>query len=110
MNNTQRILQFDVDKQRIVRNKSCDFSGIVAGSKGYLYAKFFFVQEEWHECRKAASFWIDDQEYAVLLDENDSCEIPAEALTGDRFYVSVTILQDGRLIPTNKTKVKQEVR
>lgn|GEM_PF-842968 len=110
MNIAQRILQFDVDKQRIVRKKSCDFSNIVAGSKGYLRAKFFFSQEEWSGCRKAASFWLDDKEYAVLLDENDSCEIPSEVLVGNRFNISVTGVKNDYKITTNKTKVKQEVR
>ena len=84
-----RTLEFKVDKQDLRKQPGCDFSGIVAKSVGYLHAKFHF-SEEWDGCRKVASFWHDDGEYPVLLDENDMCVIPAEALTGKSFLVSAT--------------------
>ena len=111
MNISERILEFDVIKQRITRRKSCDFTKIVAGSSGYLRAKFYFSQSEWRGCKKAASFWLDNEEYGVLLDKNDTCLIPAEALAGSKFEVSVTGVRPNSdyRITTNKTKVKQEV-
>lgn len=109
MASSERILEFDVNKQRLTKRRECDFSNIVAGSVGYLKAKFYFSQSEWRGCRKAASFWLDEQEYAVLLDKNNSCDIPSEVLTGDRFQVSVTGMKTDYRITTNKTKVKQEV-
>lgn len=109
MGNSERILKFDVDKQRLTKKRNCDFSNIVAGSVGYLKAKFYFSQSEWKDCIKAASFWIGDEEHAVILDKSNTCEIPPEALTGDRFYVSVTGVRQDYKIATNKTKVKQEV-
>ena len=104
-----RILEFNVEKQRLMKKKDCDFSNIVAGSVGYLRAKFYFSQDEWKGCKKAASFWVDDQEYAVLLDGNDICEIPPEALTVDKFAVSVTGARQNYQITTTKIKIKQEV-
>lgn len=109
MNISERILEFDVIKQRITRRKTCDFTRIVAGSSGYLRAKFRFSQNEWRGCRKAASFWLGDEEHAVLLDKNDTCIIPAEVLTSDKFSVSVTGMRENYKITTNRTKVKQEV-
>ena len=109
MNTSERILEFDVIKQRITRRKSCDFTKIVAGSSGYLRAKFYFSQSEWRGCRKAASFWLGDEEHGVLLDKNDTCLIPAEALTGSKFEVSVTGVRPDYRITTSRTKVKQEV-
>lgn len=103
-----RTLEFKVDGQRLKKQSDCDFSGLVAGSEGYLKAKFTF-SDEWLGCKKAASFWIEDQEYAVLLGSDDSCIIPAAALTSDTFKVSVTGAKNGYTIPTNKTKVRQEV-
>ena len=103
-----RTLEFIVTGQRLKKSPDCDFSGIVAGSKGYLNAKFCF-SPEWNGCTKAASFWKDGQEYAVKLDENNSCVIDDAALIGERFEVSVTGAQPGYLIKTNKTKVRQEV-
>lgn len=109
MNTSERILEFDVQRQRLTKNRNCDFANIVSGTSGYLKAKFNFSQSEWMGCRKAASFWLNDKETAVLLDENNSCVIPSEALIGDRFEVSVTGVRTNYKIVTNKSVVKQEV-
>ena len=103
-----RTLEFVVESQLIKKKTDCDFSNIVAGSIGYLKAKFHF-SPEWMGCRKAASFWVDGNEYPVLLDTFNSCVIPPEALTGDRFSVSVTGVKSDYKIKTTKTKVRQEV-
>lgn len=103
-----RTLKFMINGQQIKKNTDCDFSGLVAGSAGYLKAKFQF-SSEWHGCKKAASFWIGEQEYPVLLDAFDSCVIPEEVLTGEQFKVSVTGVKKLYRIQTNKTKVRQEV-
>lgn len=110
MNSIERVLEFDVDLQRITKNRDCDFSHIVAGSVGYLKAKFNFKDGQWGACKKAASFWLNDEESAVLLDKSDMCLIPSEVLVGEKFYVSLTGASNGFTITTNKTKVKQEVR
>lgn len=109
MTSPERILEFDVNKQRLTKKRTCNFSNIVAGSVGYLKAKFYFSHNEWEGCKKAASFWMDEQEYAVLLDENDSCDIPPEVLTGYKFSVSVKGSRPYYKISTNKTTVRQEV-
>lgn len=103
-----RVLEFVVKQQRLMRKVDCDFSHIVAGSAGYLQAKFYF-SPEWVGYKKAASFWLDGKESAVLLDENDSCTIPPEVLTGKIFEVSVTGAHGKDTVPTTKVKVKQEV-
>lgn len=105
-----RTLQFNVKKQRLTKDRTCDFSHIVAGSVGYLKARFIFCSE-WEHKAKAASFWAenDDMEYAMLLDENNECVIPTEVLVGKEFTVSVMGATDRYLIRTNKIKVKQEV-
>lgn len=110
MNNSERILEFEITAQRMIKKRDCNFSNIIAGTIGYLKAKFYFSQEEWGGCKKAASFWIDGQEHAVLLDENNTCIIPHEVLVGDKFLVSVTGLRSSYKITTNQVKVKQEVR
>ena len=110
MASTERVLEFTVDKQRITRNRDCDFSHIVAGSVGYLKAKFYFTSSEWKGCTKAASFWLNNTESAVLLSKSNTCLIPSEALVGEKFEVSVTGVKDTFRISTNRTKVKQEVQ
>ena len=104
-----RMLNFTVDKQRITNHKDCDFSGIVAGSIGYLHAKFEFTSD-WDQCTtKIARFWNNDKEHSVILDSNNECEIPHEALTGKIFRVSVLGVASSLRIETNRTKVRQEV-
>ena len=103
-----RTLEFVVEGQLIKKKTDCDFSNIVAGSVGYLEAKFYF-SPEWNDCKKAASFWADGNEYPVLLDSNDKCVIHPQALTGERFQVSVTGAKSDYKIKSTKTKVRQEV-
>ena len=104
-----RQLIFNIKEQTLDKSKKTSFKGIVAGSAGYLGAKFMFYGNAWAGCKKAASFWVDEQEYGILLDKYDSCVIPKEALVGDRFEVSLTGLKDGYIIKTNKIEVRQEV-
>ena len=41
-----RILKFIADGQELIKDPSCDFSGIVRGSKNYLMAHFL-LSSEW---------------------------------------------------------------
>lgn len=102
----KRILKFIVDGQTIKKDPTCDFSGIYRGTAGYLQAQFSF-SEEWRGCKKAASFYRHlGKEHAVLL-VNNQCEIPAEALTGSEWSVSVTGIKDNFKITTGREKVTQ---
>lgn len=104
-----RTLEFNVNKQRLTKKSECDFSGIVAGSKNYLEAKFYF-SPEWDECsRKVASFWNGDEEHAAFLNADNTCVIPHEALTSNKFSVSVIGVNSSYRIGTNRSKVNQEV-
>lgn len=105
-----RVLEFEVKQQRLRKQPGCDFSHIVAGTSGYLKAKFNF-SPEWDGCKKAASFvgeFVVD-ECAVMLDENNCCDIPADVLRGGVFRVCVGGVRDDCLIRTNTMTVKQEV-
>ena len=105
-----RILEFDVQKQRLNKHKGCDFSGLVAGSVGYLHAKFYFLDNDWSGCtNKLARFWVGDKEEARLLDSNGSCEIPTEVLAGNKFEVSVLGVSPNYRIETNRITVRQGV-
>ena len=105
-----RILEFTVRNQRLLKKATCDFSGLVAGSVGYLYAKFEFPYGGWDNCQvKIARFWIGDKESAVTLDENNMCEIPSEVLTGEEFRVCLLGASKDYRVDTNKVHVYQEV-
>jgi hypothetical protein len=103
-----RTLEFKIEQQQLIKDPTCDFSNIVAGSKNYLKAHFTF-SSDWDGCLKAASFWRGEEEYAVLLSEGDDCMIPPEALVGATFAVTVLGKKDKLEIPTNRVIVRQEV-
>ena len=106
-----RILEFTVRNQRLLKKITCDFSGLVAGSVGYLYAKFEFPYGGWDEYPvKIVSFWLGDKESAVKLDENNMCEIPAEILLGEEFRVYLIGANDKNRIDTNEVFIRQEVK
>lgn len=108
-----RTLEFEVKQQRLLKKQGCDFSQLVAGSVGYLSAKFYFSKPEWESCKKVASFWLGEEEYPVVLDENDTCVIPQEVLNAESFLISVTGAkrESNKVykLKTTKVKVKQEV-
>lgn len=100
-----RTLEYEVIGQRL--KPIGNHYGLKAGSKGYLWAHFNF-SEDWKDCVKVARFFNNGIEYAAKLDSNDSCEIPADALTGSFFEVSVEGRRDdGFTIPSRIIKEKQ---
>lgn len=103
-----RTLKFIITGQKITKDPDCDFTGIVAGTQGYLQAEFSF-SEEWQGCRMAAVFSCLGKEYPQPI-MNGQCEIPKEALTWDSFGVRVVGQRDGYRITTNKIKIRQERR
>lgn len=103
-----RILKFIVKGQEIIRDPACDFSGLVAGTEGYLKARFDF-DKDWDGCKKVASFWKNRKEYAAPV-INGECEIPAEALTWNAFKISVTGIRQGYKIITNQIEITQKRR
>lgn len=103
-----RVLEFEVDKQRLRKKKDCDFSHIAAGTVGYLKVCFTF-SPEWSGCKKAVSFWVGDVENAKLLDSTNSCIIPPDVLVNEKFSISVMGVRDNYTITSTKIKIKQEV-
>lgn len=103
-----RVLEFIAAGQTLSRAPACDFTGIVAGSCGYLRARFLFSRE-WAGCKKVAVFTSKGQEYPVPLELN-MCEIPAEALTGSAVQVYVVGRRPGFEITTGVAAFPQTVR
>lgn len=80
-----RTLMFVVNKQHI--EKQGDFSGLVAGSRGYLNASFKF-SNDWAGYRKVAVFTCKSGEYPALI-VGDRCAVPDEAAACPTFKVHV---------------------
>lgn len=102
-----RLLNFNVNTQHIQKSPDCDFEHIVAGTHNYLRACFTF-SPEWHGCIIVASFWRCGKEHAVLV-EDGQCDIPAEALVGRSFSVSLVGQRGDYRITTNRIFIRQEV-
>ena len=100
-----RILEYKVNGQRIIPIGNHD--GLVAGSKGYLKAKFNF-DNSWDGCEKVVSFSSGNKEYAKFLDENDSCIIPYEVLSGKSFNIYVEGRKEEYRIPS-RTITEQQI-
>lgn len=99
-----RTLQFKVTGQNL--SKSGDFSGIVAGTKGYLRLYFDF-DPEWAGCKKAVIFSRYDREQALPV-INGGCPVPDEITEHKRWKVYLVGVKDGYRIITNEVEVRQE--
>ena len=100
-----RILEYQVKNQRLI--PTGNHSGLVAGTTGYLQAKFNF-DESWDDCIKVASFFNNGEEHAVKLDD-DICTIPPAALTNSVFEVCVEGRTKNYRILSTKIKETQKV-
>lgn len=98
-----RTLTFEVNKQNM--QKHGDFSGLVAGTKGYLQALFRF-SADWAGCRKVAVFTCRDGEYPVLI-EGSRCMVPDEAAACTSFRVHVIGRKNGQDVPSGRVTVIQ---
>lgn len=100
-----RILDFVVDKQLIDKSSSCDFSGLVAGTKGYLHARFCF-SHEWCGYTKVAVFEVGGVEYPVII-RNGTCAIPPQVTECDYFTVSVVGKRGENILTSSRVRVIQ---
>lgn len=98
-----RTLQFKVAGQEL--SKDGDFSGLVAGTRGYLQTAYNF-DSEWDGCRKAAVFVRYGKEYPVPI-VNNRCEVPEEVTEHERWKVYLVGVKDGYRITTNEVEVRQ---
>lgn len=103
-----RILKFEANGQKLKKESSCDFSGIVPGTSGYLKASFSF-SAEWTGMVKVAEFrkLTSDEPVSVPIINNE-CMVPADVTGGDRWYVKVIGKRGDVLIPTGNYRVRQE--
>lgn len=101
-----RTLKFIADAQKLMPDSSCDFSGLVKGTRGYLRAEFIF-SKDFAGCGKIAVFNCMGESYPVKL-EQDACIIPEKALAWKRFMVRVIGVKEGYRIQTNFVEVRQD--
>ena len=103
-----RTLKFIVDNQMIKQDPDCDFSNLVPGTEGYLRAEFSF-SPEWKGFIKVAAFWsLLGEEYPPqILNEKNTCVIPAEALKRRSFKIQIIGERSKATLNTNKLTISQ---
>ena len=99
-----RTLQFKVAGQKL--SKDGDFSGLVAGTKGYLQTAYNF-DREWDGCKKAADFYRYGKEYPAPI-INGRCAVPDEIAQYNRWKVYLVGERKGYRITTNEVEVMQK--
>lgn len=92
-------VQFTVTNQHIEAKTSAK---IVADSRNYLEAVFFFVSPEWEKVAKTVVFSTKFGTYNVILD-GDTCMVPPECIIAGEMEVSVF---GGDRITTDVAKIK----
>lgn len=103
-----RTLKFIVDGLTLKQDPKCNFDGLVPNTEGYLQAEFSF-SSEWNGCVKVAAFWsVMGKEYPPQkLENGKTCIIPAEALKGQAFEISVLGKNAHTKLVTNNIKITQ---
>lgn len=103
-----RTLRFIVDGETIKQDPSCDFSGLFPGRNPDVRAEFSF-SSEWRNKAKVVAFWsMLGVEYEPQeLQDDDSCNIPAEALNRASFKIQVLGKKGVTKLTTNKLPIRQ---
>lgn len=98
-----RTLKFNVDRQIIT--KDGDFENLIAGTCGYLQARFQF-SADWIGMKKIVTFTANGKDTYVPLFE-DCCQIPVEVLQYNKIAVSVEGRNKERKLVTNGVEFTQ---
>lgn len=103
-----RTLRFIVNGQIITPDPNCDFSNLVPGTERSVIAEFIFTTE-WKEHIKVAAFYsMLGYEYPPqILDINNRCIIPSEALGRRRFKIRVVGRKGMSKLATDKITISQ---
>lgn len=101
-----RTLRFIINGQTIKPDPTCDFSGLVPGSAGYLKAEFSF-SKEWISTPKVVAFYsrLGNEYPPQALKDGRTCIIPKEALQ-KRFFKVQVLGQNG--LVTDKLEIDQK--
>ena len=103
-----RTLVFNVKNQIIQKDHSCDFSGLVADTSGYLRAKFI-LSDAWNNCAKVAGFFSKDNVELTpcVLEKDNTCLIPEDVLKHHEFKIRLYGKRKDYTITTQPITIKQ---
>lgn len=104
-----RTLSFIVEGQTVRPNPSCNFNGLFPGKNQNIRAEFIF-SSEWKNRVKVVAFssMMGAEYIPQMLDKNNTCMIPAEALEKPAFKIQVLGKHRGVLTVTDRLTVYQK--
>lgn len=104
-----RKLKFVVDDLTLKQDRTCNFNGLFPAPDQLIEAEFAF-SEAWNGAPRVAAFYsMLDKEYAPqIIDENNRCMIPPEALKLPAFKMQVLGNNRGKIITTNTLIIYQK--
>lgn len=103
-----RTLHFIVDNNAIKPDPTCDFTGLFPGRNPNIRAEFTF-SPEWKDKVKVAAFWsmLDTEYKPQVIEDDNSCIIPPEALSRAAFKIQVLGKKGKTNLSTKKIVVRQ---
>lgn len=103
-----RTLRFIVDGETITADPSCDFTGLFPNKNSEIRAEFVFPPE-WNRRVKVAAFWsmLDNEYPPKVLEDDNTCMIPEEALAKPAFKIQILGRNRGLPFKTNTVTVYQ---
>ena len=103
-----RTLRFIVDGETVTKDPSCDFTGLSPRNASEICAEFVF-SPEWDGRVKVVAFqsMLDKEYEPQLLGDDNTCEIPKEALAKPAFKIHILGKHKGRVYKTTKFIVHQ---
>lgn len=97
-----RVLMFSVEGQSL--RKDGDFSGIMAGTKGYLRCRLKTKDGDWIHAKKVLVF---NEEHAVAVNADGECTVPNEVTDGRSFKVRLIGQMGKTRMTTNAVLIEQ---
>lgn len=106
-----RTLKFIVRDQKITKDPDCDFSGLVAGSSGFLNCEFTFEGDMWKDLLKVVEFKTRYQKSDFFQIKDEPVNIPSNVTKGSYFRVCVhgVNMNTKTEVATDSVLIEQEV-
>lgn len=104
-----RTLTFIVDHNVLMQDPSCNFDGLFPAPNQKIRAEFLFP-EAWNNVPRVAAFYsmLDNEYPPQIIDEDNCCMIPSEALLLPAFKIQILGNNRGKIISTNTLTIYQK--
>lgn len=104
-----RKLRFIVDDKSLKQDPTCSFEGLFPAPNQTIEAEFTF-SEFWNTVPKVAAFYsmLDNEYPPRVIDENNHCMIPSEALLLPTFKMQILGKHRGNIVTTNILTIYQK--